>query len=97
MIGVDKRGIVRLKSGSPAIDAADGSAAPQKDFFGKERIDDPTVKDAAHCMIYNRSCAAHADLGAVEYEAAGQGQKTFIEGLIDEICSIASSFLGFDC
>ncbi len=54
----------RLQSSSPAIDAADGSAAPEFDVLGTEREDDPLTPNTGFGPLW-------ADMGAHEYVPPG--------------------------
>ena len=53
----------RLSAGSPVIDAADGAVAPQTDFQGAPRFNDP----ATHNTGTPTASGAYADLGAFEF------------------------------
>ncbi len=53
---------LRLRAGSPCIDAADGDAAPATDISGSVRLDDRGVADAGSGVI------AYADVGAYEFQ-----------------------------
>jgi hypothetical protein len=56
-----KAGDLRLKPGSPCIDAADGDRAPAADIVGNPRYDDLQTPDAGGGKI------TYADVGAFEY------------------------------
>lgn len=58
-------GDYRLQAGSPAIDAADGDAAPATDRVGASRIDDPAVSNSG------AGVPVFADIGAYEYVPPG--------------------------
>jgi len=51
---------LRLGVGSPCIDAADGSAAPETDILGNPRMDDSDVIDSGG------GSPTYADMGAYE-------------------------------
>ncbi len=53
----------RLLSGSPCIDAADGSLAPELDIDGNSRVDDPTTPNTGEGPPW-------ADMGAYEFPPA---------------------------
>lgn len=53
-------GDYRLLDGSVAIDAADGGAAPSRDFFGNDRYDNPAVADTGTGPL------TFVDMGAIE-------------------------------
>jgi predicted outer membrane repeat protein len=55
-------GEVRLSSGSPCIDAADGDAAPERDLAGNERVDDPATADTG------TGSPPWVDMGALEHQ-----------------------------
>lgn len=51
-----------LLPGSPCIDAADGDLAPEFDFDGNPRVDDPVTPDTGEGLI------TYVDIGAYEYQ-----------------------------
>ncbi|NQT89290.1 right-handed parallel beta-helix repeat-containing protein, partial [bacterium] len=55
-------GDLRLTAGSPCIDAADGSAAPERDYDDLPRIDDPLTEPNT-----GAGSPAYADIGAHEH------------------------------
>jgi RHS repeat-associated protein len=57
------RGNYRLGYVSPMIDAADGAVAPEKDFMGAPRYDDPRTPNTG----IPTSKGAYADMGAFEF------------------------------
>ena len=61
-----ERGDYRLQDGSPLIDAGDGAAAPELDYFGRPRMDVRTVLDTG-TLAANGACP---DIGI--YEAEGE-------------------------
>jgi len=50
-----------LQPGSPCIDAADGTVAPEFDFLGNARVDDPGSPNTGLGPPW-------ADIGAFEYQ-----------------------------
>ncbi len=54
-------------AGSPCIDAADGSRAPEKDMAGNARHDDPSTGNNYECVEGDSDCCEFADIGALEY------------------------------
>ncbi len=92
-------GDFRLNAGSAAIDMADGAVAPETDFYGQPRLDDPAtpntgtiaangaVPDAGIHEFMPGSVAAAVDLAVQEVEvpaAATVGQKaTFAWTLVN--------------
>ncbi|MDJ0765842.1 MAG: right-handed parallel beta-helix repeat-containing protein [Myxococcota bacterium] len=59
---------VRLLSGSPCVDAADGTAAPTYDKHGFPRYDDPTETNTG------TGTPAYADMGAYELSGCGNSE-----------------------
>lgn len=57
------QGNYRLNYGSPAIDAADGTAAPASDFMGAPRYDDPRTDNTG----VPTTAGEYADMGAYEF------------------------------
>jgi hypothetical protein len=55
-------GDLRLGTGSPCIDAADGDAAPELDIDGNPRVDDPDTADTGV------GTPTYADIGAYEHQ-----------------------------
>jgi RHS repeat-associated protein len=53
-----------LKAGSPAIDAGDGTVAPERDYFGQERINDPFVVQPQGIASEK---GVYPDIGAFEF------------------------------
>ncbi len=51
-----------LQEGSPCIDAANGTVAPEFDIDGSPRVDDPEIKDTGIGSI------TYADIGAYEFQ-----------------------------
>ncbi|MDF9828459.1 hypothetical protein M2447_002581 [Ereboglobus sp. PH5-10] len=60
-----ENGDFTLKIGSPCIDAGDGSVAPERDFFGQERVDDMYVENTG-TPASNGACP---DIGIHEMSA----------------------------
>ena len=60
-------GDLRVREGSPCIDAADGDAAPATDLEGNARRDDPGMANAGSGAI------DYADIGAHEFQGATTG------------------------
>jgi hypothetical protein len=56
-------GVLAPGYGSPMIDAADGAASPDTDFYGQPRYDDPRVDNTGTPT----PSGAYADLGAFEF------------------------------
>jgi hypothetical protein len=70
-------GDFHLLEGSPAIDAADGDAAPAADFDGTPRVDDPLTANTG------TGTPNYADIGALEYldEAALNNEPPTVDSL----------------
>ncbi|MDF9828636.1 hypothetical protein M2447_002764 [Ereboglobus sp. PH5-10] len=60
-----ENGDFTLKIGSPCIDAGDGSVAPERDYFGQERVDDMYVENTG-VPASNGACP---DIGIHEMSA----------------------------
>ncbi len=60
-------GNLRLRQGSPCIDAADGTAAPKTDFDGNNRFDSPGKTNSFQCSPGSTGCVEYADIGAYEF------------------------------
>ena len=54
---------LRLSTGSPSIDAADGDVAPTLDKDGNSRVDDPAIANTGVGATVD-----YADMGAYEFQ-----------------------------
>ena len=77
----------RLNYGSPAIDAADGTAAPATDFMGAPRYDDPRTANTGIAT----TTSAYADMGALEFAESADSD---IDLIVSGVAGPASALVG---